>query len=196
MSFYLRAAGVVAASALLFACNLHDHSNRVRAPSSQVTLTKAEAPKPAEPEPKPEPAPDPPPAKSDKIEIPAQIQFVVNSAKIAPGSESTKALEELARVLKANPSITKLRIEGHTDDSGTAKSNQKLSKDRAGAVVKWLVKNGIDKKRLESTGLGASRPLAKDSTEEGRALNRRTEFHVVELDGKPFDPSQQELVVK
>jgi OOP family OmpA-OmpF porin len=198
-STFLFSATIVTALVGLAGCNLHDHGKRARAPMPEpvqtTTVTKAEAPAPP-PALEPAPAPPPAPVKSDKIEIPAQIQFVKNSAKIAPGGESTKALEELARVLKENPRITRLRVEGHTDDRGGVKQNQKLSRDRAGAVVKWLVAHGVDKRRLEAAGLGSDRPVASNDTEEDRALNRRTEFHVVELDGKPFDPNEQELVFR
>jgi len=70
----------------------------------------------------------------------------------------------------------KMRIEGHTDSTGTRKSNQALSQQRAGAVVAWLVKNGIAGSRLTAVGVGDTRPVADNKTEEGRARNRRVEL--------------------
>jgi outer membrane protein OmpA-like peptidoglycan-associated protein len=83
-------------------------------------------------------------------------------------------------VLQKHPEITKVSIEGHTDDQGAPAYNKRLSKDRAAAVVKWLVQHGIDKARLDAKGFGMERPLDTNSTEDGRALNRRVELHIVE----------------
>jgi OOP family OmpA-OmpF porin len=63
--------------------------------------------------------------------------------------------------------------------------NFKLSGRRAASVVQWLVQHGIAKKRLTSEGFGLERPLADNATEEGREKNRRVEFHIREMDGKP-----------
>jgi outer membrane protein OmpA-like peptidoglycan-associated protein len=71
-----------------------------------------------------------------------------------------------------------MRIEGHTDNKGNAAQNKKLSADRAASVVKWLVKNGIDASRLHSEGFGQEKPIASNTTEDGRRHNRRVEFHV------------------
>jgi len=70
----------------------------------------------------------------------------------------------------------KLRIEGHTDSTGTREGNQALSQQRAAAVVAWLVKNGVAVSRLAAVGLGDTKPVADNKTEEGRARNRRVEL--------------------
>jgi len=67
-------------------------------------------------------------------------------------------------------------VEGHTDATGSASSNQKLSEDRARAVVDRLVEMGIDPGRLTGKGLGQNNPVADNSSAEGRAKNRRVEF--------------------
>jgi outer membrane protein OmpA-like peptidoglycan-associated protein len=72
-------------------------------------------------------------------------------------------------------------IEGHTDNKGTAELNKRLSNARAAAVADWLVKHGIDRSHLTSQGFGFDRPI---DTDEGRANNRRVEFHI-EGEGKP-----------
>ena len=84
-------------------------------------------------------------------------------------------LDAVVKVLNKNPSV-KIRIEGNTDNIGTAKYNMGLSDRRAKAVMEYLVKAGIDKNRLSTIGYGFSRPIATNATDEGRALNRRVEL--------------------
>ena len=84
-------------------------------------------------------------------------------------------LNQVVTVFEKNPSL-KVEIEGHTDNFGTRAYNQKLSKRRAMAVRNYLVKSGIDKKRLSAVGYDFSRPRASNETAEGRALNRRVQF--------------------
>lgn len=91
--------------------------------------------------------------------------------------ESRIELDKLVRLLEENPRL-KIRINGHTDNAGTAEHNLTLSQNRAEAVVEYLVSKGIAADRLSSKGFGATRPVASNSTEEGRAQNRRTEFVV------------------
>ncbi|MBY0425918.1 MAG: OmpA family protein, partial [Cytophagales bacterium] len=69
---------------------------------------------------------------------------------------------------------------GHTDSIGSAKFNQALSEKRAKAVVEYLTVNGIAADRLKGIGFGFTRPIAPNSTEEGRQKNRRTEFLISE----------------
>jgi outer membrane protein OmpA-like peptidoglycan-associated protein len=75
----------------------------------------------------------------------------------------------------------KIRINGYTDNIGSDADNLTLSENRAKAVVDYLVSKGVDNKRLTSKGFGETQPVADNSTEEGRALNRRTEFIVTGL---------------
>jgi outer membrane protein OmpA-like peptidoglycan-associated protein len=72
-----------------------------------------------------------------------------------------------------------IEISGHTDNTGTAEYNKKLSENRAFAVESYLIDQGIVKKRITSKGYGNTQPLADNTSEEGRALNRRTEFKVI-----------------
>jgi len=91
-----------------------------------------------------------------------------------PGSETV--LSQIAKVLQENPKL-ELIIEGHTDNVGGAQFNLELSRKRAEAVKRWLVdKVGISEVRLTTVGYGLSRPIADNSTEEGRAKNRRVEL--------------------
>jgi len=92
--------------------------------------------------------------------------------------ESTAELTRLVNVMKDNPSIN-IEISGHTDNKGSDAYNQKLSENRAKAVVDYLVEKGVAKGRMEYKGYGESLPVATNDTEEGRQLNRRTEFEIL-----------------
>jgi outer membrane protein OmpA-like peptidoglycan-associated protein len=74
-----------------------------------------------------------------------------------------------------NPDL-KFSVEGHTDSTGNAASNQTLSEQRSAAIVAKLVELGIASDRLTSSGKGATTPIADNATDEGRAKNRRVEF--------------------
>ncbi len=101
------------------------------------------------------------------------IHFDTGKATIQPDSEST--LKQVVALLQQNPDL-KLRVEGHTDNQGSAAANQALSEKRAQAVVAWLVAQGIPANRLSAQGFGQSKPVAENSTEVGRAKNRRVEL--------------------
>jgi outer membrane protein OmpA-like peptidoglycan-associated protein len=73
----------------------------------------------------------------------------------------------------------KIEISGHTDNVGDAEYNQRLSVARAKAVVDYLISKGIDSSRLSYVGYGFSKPIAPNDTEEGRRLNRRSEFKII-----------------
>ncbi len=89
--------------------------------------------------------------------------------------------EELDRLIKLLNDIPTLEIEilSHTDIIGSHEYNMKLSQDRAQSVVDYLVKNGISKNRMVAKGYGATEPIASNETDEGRQLNRRTEFRIL-----------------
>lgn len=92
-------------------------------------------------------------------------------------SESFVELQKLVDLLKKNKTM-KIEISGHTDNQGGKAHNQTLSQNRAKAVYDYLVLNGIEAVRLTFKGYGDTQPIADNATEEGRALNRRTEFKV------------------
>ena len=92
--------------------------------------------------------------------------------------ESQVELDQVVKLLNDNPTV-RIQIEGHTDNIGTAADNLKLSENRAKAVVNYLVSKGISASRLIAKGFGAGKPVAANTTEEGRAQNRRTELKVV-----------------
>ena len=102
------------------------------------------------------------------------IYFDTGSDRIRP--ESTPTLKEIGEMLKEHGDL-KLTIEGHTDNVGTTQSNQELSNRRAAAVKAFLVTSyGVDAGRLQSVGVGAEKPVAPNTTPEGRQQNRRVEL--------------------
>ncbi len=104
------------------------------------------------------------------------VHFDTEKWNIKP--EYRSILEEAITVLRKNPSLN-LKIEGHTDSRGTAAYNQKLSENRAGSVVDYLVNAGIDRKRLHPKGYGFTQPVAPNNSPENMAKNRRTEIKVL-----------------
>jgi outer membrane protein OmpA-like peptidoglycan-associated protein len=88
-------------------------------------------------------------------------------------------LNDVAAMLKDNPQIESLQVEGHTDAVGSAASNRKLSTERAEAVRTYLVKQGIAKGRLVAKGFGPDKPVASNDDDAGREQNRRVEFNIL-----------------
>ena len=105
------------------------------------------------------------------------ILYNTSSAEIKP--ESFAILESFALYLKENSDL-KVEIQGHTDNVGNPKDNEALSSNRAFSVKSMLEQLGVDGKRITAKGYGASKPRAENTTEEGRAKNRRTEFLILE----------------
>jgi len=100
--------------------------------------------------------------------------ILFNSGKATFQSQTFPVLKSIATILKEYPTA-KFSIEGHTDDTGNAKLNQRLSEERAAAVKGYLVDNGIESSRLTSAGYGATKPVDSNKTAAGRANNRRVE---------------------
>ncbi len=106
------------------------------------------------------------------------IQFEHGSARLTKDSESM--VDQVALTLKANDQIKKVRVEGHTDDTGPRDLNIRLSKERAEAVRQRMVRKGVSAKRLTSEGYGPDKPLEQGTSDAVRAKNRRVQFIVVE----------------
>lgn len=104
-----------------------------------------------------------------------KLYFTKAKAEILPQSEGE--LIKLVNMMNNNPAM-QIRIDGHTDESGTEEANKKLSVQRAQAVVNFLIMFDIDPTRMTYNGYGSTKPLAKNDTEEGRRLNRRVEFTI------------------
>ena len=114
-----------------------------------------------------------------KLEIKDKIYFDTDKDTIQP--KSFPLLDNVAAVMNAHPEIKKIRVEGHTDNVGNAPHNKDLSNRRAGSVMKYLVDKGhVDAARLTAEGFGMDRPIATNDTVDGKALNRRVEFVIVD----------------
>lgn len=114
--------------------------------------------------------------KDGRIEILENIRFRSGSAEIDPQSHSI--LNQVALTMKANKNVERVRIEGHTDDTGPRDVNVRLAQQRAESVRRHLISRGVAGQRLVAVGHGPDRPLVEDSTPEARAKNRRVEFIV------------------
>ncbi|MCF8242073.1 MAG: OmpA family protein [Melioribacteraceae bacterium] len=105
------------------------------------------------------------------------VNFDINSTKLRP--EAIPVLLHAAQVLLQNPGI-KVEIQGYTDNIGPGKMNQKISEKRAEVVRNYLMGKGVKEDRLSIIGYGESNPIADNKTPEGRAMNRRIEFKVLD----------------
>ena len=110
-------------------------------------------------------------AQTGKVDI--QVNFATDSAQILADSQAQIA--QVSKLLSEQPAL-RLAINGHTDSSGSAERNLQLSRERADSVVAALVASGIAAERLAAEGFGDTRPLADNSTAEGKAKNRRVEL--------------------
>ncbi|HEY5973372.1 MAG TPA: OmpA family protein [Geobacteraceae bacterium] len=109
------------------------------------------------------------------INFKSDLLFAVNSAEVKAGFADE--LARVAKVVNQYPQTT-LLVAGHTDSTGTAELNQKLSERRAEAVKSALVRQGVVAGRVSTVGYGESRPVADNGTEGGRQLNRRVNITI------------------
>lgn len=110
---------------------------------------------------------------NEKGHVPVYITFDFGKATIP--LDQMRVTDEIYTLLVSNPGL-KLQIQGHTDNVGSADSNKRLSEQRAKSVVNILVQKGISPSRLSSVGYGQEKPMYDNSSEEGRAKNRRVEL--------------------
>jgi outer membrane protein OmpA-like peptidoglycan-associated protein len=115
---------------------------------------------------------------SHQILLPEPLTFEAGNARVAPRSHAL--LDHVADQMHARPELKRVRIEGHTDDIGSATANRELSQARANAVRDYLIRRGVAAERLQAVGFGNTRPIDKQRTAEARAKNRRVELIVVE----------------
>jgi len=136
------------------------------------------APAPPPPPPAPKPAPPPPPPPPKPAPLFENGYFNENKTNIDP--MAAKALDRDGEMLKENPDI-KVEIGGHTDSMGSEKARQKISEKRAESAKKYLMdKFNIAGDRMVVKGYGSSKPIADNSTKEGRAKNRRVEIRIIQ----------------
>jgi outer membrane protein OmpA-like peptidoglycan-associated protein len=117
----------------------------------------------------------------NKIEVGSEfilrnVFFETDEYELKP--ESKIELDKLISFLNAHPKVT-IEIEGHTDDQGNEAHNRSLSEARAKSVYNYLIENNISKDRLKYKGYAADKPIADNSTEEGRSKNRRTSIQII-----------------
>ena len=116
--------------------------------------------------------------KNGNIQILEQPKFATNKATLS--KESDSLLTEVAKVITDHPEVKYVEVAGYTDNVGNAAYNKTLSQKRAQAVVTWLTSHGIDKGRMGGIGKGKDDPIDTNGTPEGRANNRRVEFHILD----------------
>lgn len=114
-----------------------------------------------------------------RIDLRERVYFDFGKAFVQ--QRSFPLLDEVARLLAANPQVGRVRVEGHTDDRGEAAANRRLSQARAEAVKAYLVEHGVDTARLEVRGFGPDQPAEPNTTAAGRDANRRVEFTILEV---------------
>jgi len=111
-----------------------------------------------------------------RIELKQKIYFATNKATILP--KSFDLLDEVADALVKAPQLS-IRIEGHTDSHGGARYNKRLSTERAQSVKDYLMAKGVEDARMIALGFGEEAPIDTNDNAEGRARNRRVEFHII-----------------
>ena len=162
---------------------------------SEVQVSTAPPP-PASSSAAPEAPPPPEPVavrnaqiEGTRIRIPHELEFGVNKSTFDDTKDPNKEiLGTLLEFMTKNTHVTKVRIEGHTDNTGKPDANMTLSQQRADAVAKWLTDHGVSADRIKTKGFGDTKPEVPNDSPEHKQQNRRTEFHVDEIDGKPHVP--------
>jgi outer membrane protein OmpA-like peptidoglycan-associated protein len=117
----------------------------------------------------------------EKLVIKDKVYFDTGKATLQ--ARSSVLLDQIAGILKQHDEIKLLQVEGHTDNTGVAEKNLKLSQGRADAVKAYLVKKGIDEARLKAVGFGQEKPADTNDTAKGRDNNRRVEFNILGNEG-------------
>lgn len=121
----------------------------------------------------------------DEIQVLEPIAFGTGTDGVA--AESLPLLTEIAEALNGATWIHQVQVEGHTDATGSSAYNQRISHERAKAVAEHLTMLGVAPARVTFIGYGETRPIASNDTAEGRAMNRRISFTIVERDACPGD---------
>ena len=126
----------------------------------------------------------------DEVLKEATIEFDINSSSIEQGYFTL--LKEIAEILKSSEDV-KVHIDGHTDGTGILAVNMALSEQRALSVQGGLISSGVNPKQLSISAYGPAKPIADNTTVDGRQKNRRAEIQVIKIDPAAFLKAQQEL---
>ena len=113
-----------------------------------------------------------------EVKLTKQINFDPDSATIT--KDSAAIVQEIAMTLKEHPELTRVEIQGHTDNSGTPAYNKRLSQERAEAVRNAVVSLGVETSRLTAMGYGQDKPLGPNTSDAGKAKNRRVQMMILE----------------
>lgn len=182
---------MVMAAFTVTGCTVKVQSNEPREPK----------PKKEKPEPKPEPKKVKPKLSlkalkkvGNELELPQPLPFKSGSAEPDIEGGFEEVMEEVLKYMNANPDVTLLRIEGHTDSDGPDDKNLELSKQRAATATMWLVNKNIACKRLMPVGFGEERPLVANDTPENKAKNRRVSFFEATVKNKPVTDDKGKVV--
>jgi outer membrane protein OmpA-like peptidoglycan-associated protein len=135
-------------------------------------------------------------AGSEREFLVGKVVFATAKHDLRP--EAERVLTKLLDYMNANPDVSRLRLEGHTDSRASEEFNQGLSERRAIAVADWLVDRGLDHFRLLAVAFGETRPLVPNKGAANLQENRRVEFHIAEVSGNRFrgeDPTAGGLVL-
>jgi outer membrane protein OmpA-like peptidoglycan-associated protein len=112
-----------------------------------------------------------------ELRLNRQVHFQTDSAQILPDSEAI--LQEIGDVLRKHPELSQVEIQGHTDNTGSAPYNLRLSQERADAVRTALISLGVEASRLSARGYGQDKPLVPNTSDANRARNRRVQLMIL-----------------
>ncbi|MCG5512160.1 OmpA family protein [Ectothiorhodospira shaposhnikovii] len=140
------------------------------APAPEPRVERAPPPAPAAPAPAPEPV-------YETITLGSEVLFAVGSHQLNPAA-ATELNRVADRIRQAGSRLERVVISGHTDNTGSRALNDRLSKDRAESVKRFMVERGIPARLMETAGYAYDRPVAYNTTPEGRAANRRVEIRI------------------
>jgi OOP family OmpA-OmpF porin len=129
------------------------------------------------------------------LKFPHEVEFEIGKANLKSTDTTNKILQCLVDFLNENKMVNKFRLEGYTDSDGDAAMNTTLSDARANAVVAWMTSHGIEGGKIWAKGYGPKKPVAANDTPEHKAMNRRVEFHIDEINGVHVSPERVGLAM-
>jgi len=129
------------------------------------------------------------------LHFPHEVEFDIGKATLKSTDTTNKIVQCLVDFMTNNKMVTKFRLEGYTDSDGNADANTKLSDDRAAAIIAAMTSKGVEPARLWGKGFGPKKPVAANDTPEHKAMNRRVEFHIDEINAVHINPERLQLAM-